>query len=439
MGKNGGSADNFYTDNYVSSGYRRKELSISAAYRRELDKHPLLTKKIEQELGRKIEYAHHGILSALCEYKHQTVNGLSFLQEEMVRARNSAVNQNKGGGKNELETPQLKEFLSIAEGIDSLRVVNGENRNDYYNKVSDLYDRLFEMTCYGLRRSIIRSAARGLLEHLQGRIKMGKKGQLEEFSRQLAKDIKLEDKSTDELVKGNLRLVCKHANYEFNRHQKLFCGMSLLDLIQHGNMGLMKAAEKFDFRRGYKFSTYATWWIRQSIWRGISSDARTVRLPIHIIDSFTKYVKNYDALVREQCRLPSREEIADRCGMSIDDVDKFSKMPTRPILLSTPIVEEGSEYGELLVDEQEPDPYSASEMTALGEKIERALVTLTPREEKVLRLRFGFDGHMDHTLEEVGQMFGLTRERIRQIQNTALRKLKQEERREMLEDYGEVY
>lgn len=443
MEKNGGRLDDyFYTGRYVkSSGYTKKDVDIAAIYQQEISRHPLLTKEEEQELGRKIEYAHHGILSALCEYVYQPdngaeVRGLSFLHEGVKKAGNSQVSAGNRG-KNEVDAIRYSIYVALAEGINSSRAVNGDSRSDYYNKVSDYYDKLFELTCYTFRRSLTRDAAKKLLKHLEGRLKNDEDQTLKEFYRELKKDVRVQDKCVEKYINRNLRLVCKNANSEYNKHWKVMNSMSLPDVIQHGNIGLMKAAEKFDFRPGYKFSTYATWWIRQSILRGISADARTVRLPIHVIESFSKYRQSYEIQFKKLGREPTQEEIAEICN-SKKSMETYSKFLVNPILLSTPVGNDDSEFIEILADETEPDPYRATEKNRLRETVEKALVTLTPREERILRLRYGLKEDVNHTLKEVGEMFELTKERIRQIQNKALMKLGKRHRRKILEDYGSV-
>ena len=247
----------------------------------------------------------------------------------------------------------------------------------------------------------------------------------------LAEQITLGNKEAkDELIEANLRLVVSIAKRHVGK------GMYFLDLIQEGNLGLIKAVEKFDYSKGYKFSTYATWWIRQAITRAIADQARTIRIPVHMVETIHKVSRTARQLLQEYGREPTTDEIAERLGMTAEKVREIMKIAQDPVSLETPIgEEEDSHLGDFVEDNDSPAPSDSASYSLLREQLCNILRTLTPREEQVIKLRFGLEDGRPRTLEEVGKQFQITRERIRQIEAKALRKLRHPSRSKTLKDY----
>lgn len=272
--------------------------------------------------------------------------------------------------------------------------------------------------------------AQAMLDELQKDKAAQNDPAVSEYLETLRKKVEKGQRAKDRLVEANLRLVVSIAK----RHSGK--GLSFLDLIQEGNLGLLKAAEKFDYRKGYKFSTYATWWIRQSITRAIADQARTIRIPVHMVETIHKVSRASRKLLQEYGREPTSEEIAKEVDMPVDKVREIMKIAMDPVPLETPVGEEDdSQLYDFIEDEDSPSPSDSVSQSMLREQLVSVLHTLTPREEQVLMLRFGLKDGQQHTLEEVGAAFQITRERIRQIEAKALRKLRHPSRSRKLRDY----
>lgn len=326
------------------------------------------------------------------------------------------------------KTDFITESLS-ADGIDEIISIDkiGMKSSDYMTEDSSLSSPSLDMP----RGLAVEDPVRLYLREI-GRIKLLSSTEEIELARQIMQGGTPGSRAKRKIVQANLRLVVSIAKKYVGR------GMLFLDLIQEGNLGLIRAAEKFDHERGFKFSTYATWWIRQAITRAIADQARTIRIPVHMVETINRLKKVTRRLAQERSRKPTEEELAMEMGISVSKLRDILKIAQEPLSLETPIgKEEDSRLGDFIEDAAADAPIKTVASELLKEDLAEVLCTLSPRERDVLRLRFGMDDGRQRTLEEVGQLFGVTRERIRQIEAKALRKLRHPNRRKKLEEYVE--
>jgi RNA polymerase primary sigma factor len=450
-------------------------------YLREMGNISLLTREGEIAIAREIERGEKAIIKALSKTR-LVLNQVLSLEEqikaspiiflEMFDFSDDEITEDKLEEKKKQILAKIKRTRDLSKKLDKIKAIKKYNfargriivemsnvirdlnirpsereklidtLREKLRKINDIEEKKEELSL-SLNRTRAKKTTTLLKEKIKEINKLIKTSQkeigldaqnLRKTLRAISTGKKVSDHAKKELVAANLRLVVSIAKKYSNR------GLQFLDLIQEGNMGLMKAVDKFEYRRGYKFSTYATWWIRQAITRAIADQARTIRIPVHMIETINKLIRVSRSLVQEIGREPTSEEIAKKMDMPVSKVRKIIKIAQEPISLETPIgEEEDSHLGDFIEDKLMPSPPEMVIHINLREQIEEALKSLTEREAKVLKMRFGLGDGNEHTLEEVGQQFKVTRERIRQIEAKALRKLKHPSRSRRLRSFTNNY
>ena len=419
--------------------------NIIWSYLKDIGKVSLLTSEEEYQIAKKIEEGERRIRNLLFslpqavkelqevafQWKKDNINIVDVIKniDEMNYTKKDEEKYKKRTIT--LITGVKNLFEKKEELLKQLSVADAAQKKQIEKKLKNIETKLDETL---LNLSLNKKIIEDIIKKVSKEVQFLDEKEAQEIYKRLGEITEIENelKSVkNRLIQANLRLVINIAKKYLNR------GLSFLDLIQEGNMGLMKAAEKYDYQKGYKFSTYSTWWIRQAITRAIADYARTIRVPVHVLETMNKITKVTISLFQELGREPNLEEISQKAGLPVEKVRKIMKVSNEPISIETPIGDDESKLGDFIADPKSPSPFNELVNISLKEEISKVLSTLTPREEKVIRMRLGIGEKTDYTLEEVGEVFGLTRERIRQIEAKAIRKLKHPSRRKRLESFLE--
>ncbi|MCX7856411.1 MAG: RNA polymerase sigma factor RpoD [Deltaproteobacteria bacterium] len=436
-------------DEHLTHGYEDDITNPIRHYIREMGNLKLLSREEEVKFAKQIEETRKEISNVISEYPgtiRELLNILPKLKKSGSLIKEIMLDMDEETTETEIED-EMHRVVTLLEKLKKAKEKMDEAKNKHERKTAkDTIKNIIREIHLGrkIQDSIVNEMKRFVekIEDLEKKMEAAKKhskevkvlreelrnvekivgvpsGRLKKYVSRITEAEKKYTEAKNALVKANLRLVVSIAKRYLNR------GLSFLDLVQEGNLGLMKAVEGFEYKRGYKFSTYATWWVRQAITRAIADQARTIRIPVHMIETINKIIKISRELVQEVGREPTPEEIATRIGLPPEKVRKVLRITKEPISLETPINdEEDTHLSDFIEDKRTPSPQDSVIFNDLREQLEKVLATLSPREEKVIRMRFGIGEKRDYTLEEVGQIFEVTRERIRQIEAKALKKLK---------------
>ncbi|HME42297.1 MAG TPA: sigma-70 family RNA polymerase sigma factor [Syntrophorhabdales bacterium] len=422
-----------------------KSDNIIWVYLKHMGKLPLLTSEEEYEIAKRIEAGESKIRGLLFELPQ----AIAELQELSTQVKKDGVNIidvlkniDEMNYTKKDEEEYKKKTITLISSLKNqfekrqqlkkeMRKTDPFTKKQLEKKKKALEEKMEETSAnLNLHKKVLKAITGSIIKRLkfmdgaEAKITRANLVEMEQIERDL-KTVR------NRLIKANLRLVITIAKKYLNR------GLSFLDLIQEGNMGLMKAAEKYDYQKGFKFSTYSTWWVRQAITRAIADYARTIRVPVHILETMNKITKATTPLYQDLGRKPTPEEISHKAGLPLQKVRKIMEVSNEPVSIQTPIGDDDSKLGDFIADPKSPSPFDELVGISCKEEIDKVLSTLTPREEKIIRMRLGIGEKTDYTLEEVGDVFGLTRERIRQIEAKALRKLKHPSRRKRLESFLE--